>query len=119
MHALKESVNAAATLRPATGNGSVLVNGRGIRQRKLSREQAVALAADLATGEKPFRPSLTQACSAVNNVPVTAVRAEIKRRAAATNGNGGAETLTAMAAELVDRLGLDGALDLLIAATER
>jgi hypothetical protein len=103
---------------PLTGNDSESVlNGRGIRQRKLSREQAVALAADLATGEKPFKPSLAQACSTVG-VPIAAVRAEIKARAA-KNGNGGAETSATMAAELVNQLGLEGAFDLLIEAAKR
>jgi hypothetical protein len=86
MAALKESVNAAAALRPVTGNGSTPVNGRGLKHRKLTDQQRVALAADIATGSRPYVPSLAETCSALN-VPVAAVRAELKARAA-TNGNG-------------------------------
>ena len=92
----------------ATGNGSTPVNGRGIKHRKLTRQGRVSLAADIVTGSRPYVPSLAQTCT-VFDVPVTAVRAEIKARAAEANGNGRAKTLTPMAAELVNQLGLDGA----------
>jgi len=114
MAALKKSVNAAATLRPVTGNGSKpTVNGRGVKHRKLTRQERISLAADIATGSRPYMPSLAETCS-VLDAPIAAVRAEIKARAAEANGNGRAETLTAMAVELVHQLGLDGAFDLLV-----
>jgi hypothetical protein len=68
----------------------------------------------------------------VFDIPLPALRAELKARAAA-NGNGGtqlcsvldvplpseAETLREMANVLVDHLGLDAAFDLLVQVAER
>jgi hypothetical protein len=42
-------------------NGSV--SGRGFAHRKLSLEQSVGLAADVATGQRRFEPSLAQLSS--------------------------------------------------------
>src|SRR5215831_7273028 len=117
MAALKEPVKAVTT-RPPTGNGSKPVIGRGVKHRKLSRQGRIALAADIATGSRPYVPSLAQTCSALD-ISIAAVRAEIKARAAAANGNGGTKPLAIMAAELVNQLGLDGAFDLLVEAAER
>jgi hypothetical protein len=64
------------------------VNGRGVKHLKLTPQERIALAADVATGKRPFDPSLAQTCLLLD-VPVTAVRAEIKARAA--NGNGPSE----------------------------
>jgi hypothetical protein len=85
--ALKQSVNTAALLRPVTGNGSKPVNGRGIKHRKLSPQQRISLAADLATAVQPYVPSLADACSIVG-ASIPSVRNEIKKRVAAANGNG-------------------------------
>src|SRR6516225_3774808 len=98
------------------GNGSEpgSVNGRGLAHRKLSYSERVALAADVATRVRRFEPSLGQ-LSSLFHVNVAAVRAEIKARAAvAANGNGEAKTLGDMACELVARLGLNAAFDLLV-----
>jgi hypothetical protein len=62
------------------------VRGRGLKHRKLTREQRVRLVADFVTGEKRLELSLAQFCSLLDVTPV-AVRAELKARAAA-NGNG-------------------------------
>jgi len=63
------------------GNGAPHVSGRGLRRRKLSRDQRVYLAAGCATGELQFWPSLGQAC-AIFGVTTTQVREELKVRAA-------------------------------------
>jgi len=65
-------------------NGSV--NGRGVKHLKLSSQERVSLAADVATGVRSYEPSLIQTCSLLD-VPIAAVRTEIKARSAA-NGNG-------------------------------
>jgi hypothetical protein len=118
MATLKESVNAAVR-RPVTDKGSEPVNGRGIKHRKLTHQELVSLAADIATGSRPYVPSLAHTCSALG-VPIAAVRAEIKRRVAVNgNSNGRLEGPMGMAVELVDRFGFDGAYDLLLEATER
>ena len=117
--ALKEAVKAAATPRPVTGNGNGSVKGRGLKHLKATQQELVGLAADVATGAKHLDLSRGQLC-AVFGVSPPALRAELKARAAANgDGNGGAETLPAMAVELVNRLGLDGAFDLLVEAAER
>jgi hypothetical protein len=41
-------------------NGSKPVNGRGLQRRKLSDDEIVKLAVDLATGVRPFQPSLSK-----------------------------------------------------------
>jgi hypothetical protein len=61
------------------------VNGRGLTRRRLSLDEQAKLAADLATGERPFLPSLAQACMLVD-VPQKAVVAELRARAARRNG---------------------------------
>jgi hypothetical protein len=60
-------------------NGSKPVGGRGIKRRKLSPGEKVKLAADLATGVRPYTPSVAQAC-AVTGAPQRAVTAELKAR---------------------------------------
>ena len=112
-------VNTTAIPQPVTGNGNRPINGRGLKHLKASLQVRVALAADVATGERHVDLSYGQICS-VFDVPPPALRAELKARATANgNGNGGADTLTAMATELVDHLGLDRAFDLLVEVTER
>jgi hypothetical protein len=69
------------------GNGSI--NGRGLRHLKLSSQERVALAADVATGAKHVDLSHGQLCSVFEVTP-PALRAELKARAAA-NGTGNGE----------------------------
>src|SRR5262249_49355809 len=47
------------------GNGHASVNGRGSLRRKLTHQQRVALAVDIATGAVPFAPSFKQTAAAV------------------------------------------------------
>jgi hypothetical protein len=61
-------------------NGDRPVNGRGLGHLKLTENELVGLAADLATGQRPFQPSLAQT-STLTGVPAAAIRAEIKARA--------------------------------------
>lgn len=65
---------------PTVSNDAV--NGRGIKNQKLTPRERIALAADIATGRRPYEPSLAQACL-LADAPVAAVRAEIKARSAA------------------------------------
>jgi hypothetical protein len=69
-----------------TVNGSA-INGRGVKHLKLSRQELIALAADVASGVRPLDLSLDQTCM-VFGLPVAPVRAELKVRAANGNGNG-------------------------------
>ena len=62
-------------------NGDRPVNGRGLGHLKLTENELVRLAADMATGQRPFQPSLAQT-STLTGVPAAAIRAEIKARAA-------------------------------------
>ena len=71
-------------------NGDRPVNGRGLGHLKLTENELVRLAADIATGQRPFQPSLTQT-STLTGVPVAAIRAEIKARQAAFRRIGPAE----------------------------
>jgi hypothetical protein len=70
---------------PDVNGGSPVVNGRGLSHLKLSNDELVRLAADLATGQRPFQPSLKQT-NLLTGVPVAAIRAELKARAARKNG---------------------------------
>jgi hypothetical protein len=65
------------------GNGHAgTVNGRGLARRKLTPEQWIDLAADLACGQYKLEPSLLQ-ISRLCGVPVHHLRDELKRRSAA------------------------------------
>jgi hypothetical protein len=68
------------------GNGADSVNGRGILRRKMTPEQRVSLAADIAVGLTPFALSLKQT-AAVTGVPVAKLRAELKARTAQQDYN--------------------------------
>jgi hypothetical protein len=57
------------------------LNGRGLAHLKLTKDELIGLAADMATGQRPFQPSLAQT-NALTGVPVAAIRQEIKARAA-------------------------------------
>src|SRR5262245_21965837 len=61
-------------------NGSL--SGRGLAHRRLNPEQSVGLAADVATGQRRFEPSLAQ-LSSLFGVSITRLRRELKARAAA------------------------------------
>ena len=69
-------------------DAQAVVNGRGLARRRLSLDEQTKLAADLATGERPFMPSVAQACMLVG-VPQRAVAAELKARAAARKRQNG------------------------------
>src|SRR5262245_13788056 len=113
MAVLKKSVKSTTAIpRAVTGNGSKPVNGRGLKHRKATQRELIGLAADVVTGVKPLDLSKGQICSVFGVTPA-ALRAELGDRAV-----NGMDTLTAMAAELVDRLGLDGAFDLLVEVAE-
>jgi hypothetical protein len=69
-------------------NGVRPVNGRGLAHLKLTDDDLVRLAADMATGTRPFQPSVAQT-ALLTGVPVAAIRQEIKARAAQhENGQG-------------------------------
>jgi hypothetical protein len=56
------------------------VNGRGLGHLKLTDDELVRLAADMATGTRPFQPSVVQT-TLLTGVSAAAIRAEIKARA--------------------------------------
>jgi hypothetical protein len=62
-------------------NGAGEINGRGARRRKLTPEQRVSFAADIALGLTPFAPSSQTA--ATTGVSPYSIRKELKARAAA------------------------------------
>jgi hypothetical protein len=64
------------------GNGVDSLNGRGIKRRKLTQEERVSLAADVAMGVIHVTPSLKQAAGAVG-VSVVDLRNELKERESA------------------------------------
>jgi hypothetical protein len=74
-------MNALLNATPHVNGGQPPVNGRGLARRRLSLDEQVKLAADLATGKRPFMPSMAQACMLVD-VPQRAVAAELRARAA-------------------------------------
>jgi hypothetical protein len=63
-------------------NGRRHVSGRGIRRRKLDREQRVRLAADLVTREAQLDPSISQSAVLLSVTPAD-VSKELRARAAA------------------------------------
>jgi hypothetical protein len=67
-----------------SGNGSdgALISGRGLAHRKLTVNEQIKLAADLATGERQLELSRTQAAKLVG-VSTTQLRTELKARAEA------------------------------------
>jgi hypothetical protein len=79
----------------------------------MTAAEHVALAADVALGEKPFELSQGQLCQVFHITPA-ALRIEIKARA---NGNGHEDAITAAAKqqllEVVAELGVGPTIDLL------
>jgi hypothetical protein len=61
-----------------SGNGAV--NGRGVRRRKLTDQQRVVLATDVALGLVPLQPSIKTSAAAIGVSPAD-IRAELKTRA--------------------------------------
>jgi hypothetical protein len=64
----------------SNGNGAA-VNGRGLRHRKMTRGEALELAADIASG-RPFLPSLHHLAD-IFGVPIASLSKTVKARAAA------------------------------------
>jgi len=65
-----------------TRNGNGSINGRGVLRWKLSHEQRVSLATDVALGLVHVEPSMKQAAATVGVRP-DEIREELKARAAA------------------------------------
>jgi hypothetical protein len=65
-----------------TRNGNGSVGGRGVLRRKLTHEQRVSLAADVALGLVHVEPSLKQSAATIGVRP-DEIRAELKARAKA------------------------------------
>jgi len=63
------------------GNGTH-ISGRGIRRRKLSREQRIRLAADLVSHKAQLDPSIAQSAALLSVAP-TDVSKELRARATA------------------------------------
>jgi hypothetical protein len=63
-----------------SGNGSVPISGRGLPHRKLSLEERIGMAADLALRQCHIEPSKTQAAQLLG-VTVQQLRSELKARA--------------------------------------
>jgi len=59
------------------GNGRA-INGRGLRRRRMGRNECIQLAADLASG-RPYTPSIQQAAT-IMGVPARLVGQELKAR---------------------------------------
>jgi hypothetical protein len=64
---------------PSNGNGSA-VNGRGLRHRKMTRSEALELAADIACGRR-FDPSLHHLAD-IFSLPIGSLSKAVKARAA-------------------------------------
>jgi hypothetical protein len=74
-------MNALLNATPHVNGDQPTINGRGLPHLKLTDDELVRLAADMATGTRPFQPSLAQT-NVLTGVPVAAIRQEIKARAA-------------------------------------
>ena len=101
------------------GNGDGVVSGRGLLQRPYN--QRLSLAAAYKLGQLKVDPSLKQT-SDMFHVSQADLRDEIRTQTAWSDDNAHSKTPTspaAMAAALADMVGLDTALDLLIAANNR
>jgi hypothetical protein len=66
------------TVNPTNGS----ISGRGLANRKLTREQLVSMAADYKTGQLQVDPSFKHACALFGVSPAD-LRKELKRRAEA------------------------------------
>jgi hypothetical protein len=79
------------------GNGRSPVNGRGLKHRKSLNGDLVRLTADIATGERPFLPSIAQSCQ-LTGASRKAVADELKRRTATM-----VDEFTRLAESMTDR----------------
>ena len=74
-------MNALLNATSPVNGGLPVVNGRGLPHLRLTEDELVRLAADLATGRRPLQPSVAQT-TLLTGVSATKIRAEIKARAA-------------------------------------
>jgi hypothetical protein len=115
------------TFRPNTTdvNRIPVVKGRGLNRRKLSAEDRVALVLDYWTGAARIeQPSLRQAIALVSGVSRSEIYKLMRARANRNNGGDHAEngngadanppSPATLAADLVETVGFDTALDLLV-----
>jgi hypothetical protein len=65
----------------SVNGGLPVINGRGLSHLKMTDTERLQLAADLASGQVQFRPSLNQVAD-LTGVPGAEIRAELKRRSA-------------------------------------
>ena len=101
------------------GQGNGVVSGRGLLQQPYNDRLSMAAAYKL--GQLKVNPSLKQTCDMLH-VSQADLRDEIRSQTALSDDTAHSETPTspaAMAAALADMVGLDTALDLLIAANNR
>src|SRR5215831_16032715 len=64
------------------GNGSAAINGRGLRRRKLTLDQRIDLAADIASGRRLLHPSIKSTAASLKITPAQ-VSERLKARAQA------------------------------------
>jgi len=86
------------------GNGSAAINGRGLRRRKLTLDQRIDLAADIASGRRLLHPSIKATAASLKITPAQVserlkARAQAERRWQVQNE---AETVNAEAEILAD-----------------
>ena len=62
------------------GNGSAAINGRGLERRKLTVDQRIDLAADLACGQQHLHPSIRHVAALLKVLPLQ-VSERLKARA--------------------------------------
>jgi len=62
------------------GNGSAAINGRGLRRRKLTLDQRIDLAADIASGRRLLHPSIKSTAASLKITPAQ-VSERLKARA--------------------------------------
>src|SRR5262245_61267611 len=86
------------------GNGSAAINGRGLRRRRLTLDQRIDLAADIASGRRLLHPSIKATAASLKITPAQVserlkARAQAERRWQVQNE---AETVNAEAEILAD-----------------
>src|SRR5215467_1392109 len=86
------------------GNGSAAINGRGLERRKLTLDQRIDLAADIASGRRLLHPSIKATAASLKITPAQVserlkARAQAERRWQVQNE---AETVNAEAEILAD-----------------
>jgi hypothetical protein len=74
-------MNALLNTTSHVNGGQPVINGRGLAHRKLTNDELDDLAADIATGQRPFIPSLKD-ISFLTGRPVAKIRQKIKARTA-------------------------------------